>query len=79
MSRLPKLKVKTLPGDSNEEIRDVEQAKDFPFLLFDSLILVEGQTVTSYDELLQIAKQDSYQDRKFLNVMILNYSLPDGG
>jgi len=79
MSKLPKLRVKTFPSDSNEEIRDFEGAKDFPFLLADSLILVEGQAITSYEELFQVAMQDSYRDREFLDVVILNYSLPDGG
>ena len=79
MSNLPKLRVKVFPEESNEPIQNIEQAKEFPFLLADSMILVEGQTVTSYEELLQVAQQDTNRNKEFLNVMILNYSLPDGG
>ena len=79
MSNLPKLRVKVFPEESNEPIQNIEQAKEFPFLLADSMILVEGQTVTSYEELLKVAQQDTNRNKEFLNVMILNYSLPDGG
>lgn len=79
MSELPKLRVKTYPEDSDDEIRDFEKAKEFPFLLNDSLILVEGQAITSYDEFLQLAARDSYRNNEFLDVVILNYSFPDGG
>ena len=74
--RLPKLKVKTFPGDSEEDIRDFEQAKDLPFL--DVFIFIEGQRVNSYEEFVKVAAQDSYQDRKFLDVMILSAGLVDG-
>ena len=79
ISELPKLRVRTYPENSDDEIRDFEKAKEFPFLLNDSLILVEGQVITSYEEFLQLAVQDSYRDNEFLDVVILNYSIPDGG
>ena len=79
MAKLPKLHVKSFPAEMEEDIRDFEQGKEFPFLLNDSLILVEGQAITSYDELVKIAAQDSYRNRELLDVVILNYSLPDGG
>ncbi len=76
-SRLPQLKVKTFPGESGEDIRDFEQAKDLPFL--DVFIFIEGQRVNSYDEFLKVANQDNLQDRAFLDVMILSAGLVDGG
>ena len=77
MPKLPKLKVKTFPGYSSEEVRDFEQAKDLPFL--DVLIFVEGQRINSYEEFVQLAAQDSYTDKEFLEVMVLSAGLIDGG
>lgn len=79
ISELPKLRVRTYPENSDDKLRYFERAKEFPFLLNDSLILVEGQVITSYDEFLQLAAQDSYRNSEFLDVVILNYSIPDGG
>ncbi len=76
MPQLPKLRVKTFPG-SSEETRDFEQAKDLPFL--DVLIFVEGQRINSYEELVQLAAQDSYQNKESLEVMVLSAGLVDGG
>ncbi len=77
MPRLPKLKVKMFPEHSGEEVRDFEQAKDLPFL--DNLIFVEGERINSYEEFVQLATQDSYQNREFLEVMVLSANLIDGG
>ena len=74
---MPKLKVKTFPGESGEDIRDFEQAKDLPFL--DVFIFIEGQRVNSYDEFLNVANQDDCRNRSFLDVMILSAGLVDGG
>lgn len=76
-SKMPKLKVKTFPGESGEDIRDFEQAKDLPFL--DVFIFIEGQRVNSYDEFLSVANQDDCRNRSFLDVMILSAGLVDGG
>jgi len=67
MSKLPKLKVK-LRGLS-DDIRDFEQGK---YLLFCDhvLILVEGQVINSYEELVQLAAQDGYKDKEFLEVLV---------
>jgi hypothetical protein len=67
MSKLPKLKVKFL--GLREEMRDFEQGK---YLLFSDsvLILVEGQVVRSYEELVQLAAQDRYKDKESLEVLI---------
>ena len=79
MSELPELRVRTYPEDSTDKIRNLEKAKEFPFLLNDSLIQVEGQAITSYEQFLQLAGQDSDRNNEFLDVVILNYSIPDGG
>ena len=76
MSKLPKLKVKVFPGYSTEEVHDFEHAKDLPFP--DAPIFVEGQRISSYEELVQLAAQDSYKDKEFLEVVITPL-LPAGG
>ncbi len=71
MSRLPKLKVKRIPfGYSNEEICDFEQAQNFSYAQ-GTFVMVEGQVVNSYEELVQLAAQDDYKDREFLEVMLV--------
>ncbi len=72
MPELPKLKVTTWScGYQCEEIRDFEQAKDF--LNFDStsLVTVEGQVLSCYDQLIRLAAQDCYKDKELLNVVLL--------
>ncbi len=76
MSRLPKLRVKTFPG-AEEELCSFEQGKDLPFL--DVLIFIEGKRVSSYEELVQVADEDTYRDRESLEVMVLSAGLFDGG
>jgi hypothetical protein len=68
ISHLPKLKIK-LPSDyPAEDVCELEQAK---YLLnFDrGIILVEGQRVYSYDELVQLASQDKYKNKEFIEVV----------
>ena len=69
MSKLPKLKVKRFYGWPAEETRDFEQAQHF---LFDeqSVVLVEGQIITSYEELVQLAAQDRYKGKEFLETSL---------
>jgi len=78
MSKLPKLKVKRT-WNPVEETHDLEQARH---LLFsreaDMLVMVEGQTVNSYEELVQLAAQDNYKDKEFLEV-VLAPLWPGGG
>lgn len=76
MSKLPKLRVNwPVGGYPSEDIRDFEQAKYFPFggQVF---ILVEGQLINSYEELVQLATQECYQDKEFLEVLLAE---PIGG
>ena len=76
MSKLPKLKLKMTDG--HEEIHDLEEAKniypDWRFNHgFETTVLVEGQAVNSYEELVQLATQDKYKDKKFLEVVLLSF------
>ena len=70
MTKLPKLKVKGLGWDVSKEICDFEQAKYFPFG-HDVVIVVEGQVIRSYDDIIQLVAQDRYKDKEFLEVMFL--------
>lgn len=70
MTKLPKLKVKGLGWDVSEEIRDFEQAKYLPFG-HNLIIVVEGQVIESYEDLVQLAAQDRYKNKEFLEVMFL--------
>ena len=75
MSRLPKLKIKLPLGYPSEDVCDLEQAKYR--LNFDAgIFLVEGQRVHSYDELVQLATQDKYKNKEFLEIELL---LIEGG
>jgi len=69
MSKLPKLKVKLLIGRMSEDVRDFEQAKYLPFCQHVQ-IFVEGQLINSYEELVQLAAQDSYKAKESLEVVV---------
>ena len=72
MSELPKLKLKKPYGYPFEEIRDCKQAQYFLFNYgTDAIVMVEGQVITSYEELLQLATRDCYKDRDSLEVVLL--------
>ena len=72
MSRLPKLKLKKPFGYPLEEIRDFEQAQYFLFSYGASaIVIVEGQEINSYEELVQLAAQDRYKDKELLEVELL--------
>jgi hypothetical protein len=67
---LPKLKIK-LPGSySGEEVLDLEEAR--ALLNFDDgVITVEGKTVHSFDELMEIANRDTNKNKEFLQAALL--------
>jgi len=72
MSRLPKLKLKKPFGYPFEENREFEQAQYFLFSYGDSAtVMVEGQVINSYEELVQLAAQDCYKDKESLEVLLL--------
>ena len=78
MSKLPKLKVRRT-WNPVEETHDLEQARH---LLFsrgaDMLVIVEGQMVNSYEELVQLAAQEPYKDKESLEV-VMTPLWPAGG
>lgn len=71
MSKFPKLKIRRPCAYPAEEIRDFEQVKYFLFSYGpNTIVIVEGKVVNSYQELIQIAIQDRYKDKEFLEVML---------
>ena len=80
MSKLPKLKIIGPFRYEGGEIHDVEQAKDVLFRTNDipMLIIVEGQSIHSYQELIQLASQEHNKDKEFLEVEELPIILSGG-
>jgi hypothetical protein len=70
MSRLPKLKIKLPFGNESEDVCELEQAK-YCLNFDEGVFLVEGQTVHSYDELVQLANQNNYKNKEFLEVVLV--------
>ena len=70
MSELPKLRFKTPEG--NEEIHSLEEAKS---LLFNwgVLVVVEGQLINSYEELVKLAGQNSCMNKESLEVTLIPF------
>ncbi len=78
MSKLPKLKVRTIrEGKLVEEVVDFERAKYLA--LADAITLVEGHRIISYEELVQLVAQEEYMNREFLEVVVLPMEVPSGG
>jgi len=78
MPALPKLKI-TRAWDPTQEVRDLEQARDSLFAHGSSMvILVEGRSIVSYEELVQLVRMDEYKDREFLEVVLIP-DWPAGG
>ena len=78
MSELPKLRIKWLTQPFRE--KDVEFEKARSSLPFDSpyttSITLEGQVIKSYDELVQLASDERYRGKPFLEVVVI---APVGG
>lgn len=71
MSKLPKLKVKCAFAHPVEQTCDLEQAKELVFGHGPGiLVIVEGQLVRSYEELVKLAAQPCYKDKELLEVMV---------
>ena len=67
MPRLPKIKIMLPPGYPDEDAFELEQARYR--LNFDGgMILIGRQKVKSYDELIQLATQDKYKDKEYIEV-----------
>jgi len=71
MTALPKLRVR-LPSDHEpQDVYSVEEARyRFNWGCDPFLVVVEGQYVSSFEELLDLARQDRFKDREFLEVEI---------
>ena len=70
MANLPKLKVTKLNGE--EEIQDIEKWEKFTFDI-GVMVVVEGQGITSYEELLKLASQAPYKDKALLDMRVLPF------
>ena len=70
MSGFPKLKVTHwIDGKTSQEIIDFEQAPHFLFN-YDVMVVVEGEVIRSYEELVRLASQARFKDRDFLDVQL---------
>jgi hypothetical protein len=70
MSGFPKLKVThIIDGQRSEEMIDFEQAPQMLFN-YDVIVAVEGEVIRTYEELVQMASQDRFKDREFLEVQM---------
>ena len=70
MPTFPKLKVTHwVDAQPSQEMIDFEQA---PYFLFnyDVIVAVEGEVVYSYEDLVQLASQDRFKGRDFLEVRL---------
>jgi hypothetical protein len=78
MTAPPKLKI-TKSWEPTQEVRDLVQARDSLFAHGPGMIiLVEGQSIVSYEELVQLVHRDEYKDKEFLDVVMVPAS-PVGG
>ena len=72
MSGLPKLRV-TTTQDSEVKIIDLEQAGHiFSNPGADMVVVVEKQMVNSYEELVQLASQEKYRDKEYLELTVIS-------
>jgi len=70
---VPKLRIKPTSQKVAEEVCTLEQMKyRFNWGHEPFLILVEGQIIGSYEELIELAKQDRFEDREFLEAEVQN-------
>jgi len=64
---MPKLLIKVF-GDPGEDICELEEAKyllDFA----GQIIVIDGQQIRSYDELVNIASQEKYKNQELIEVV----------
>ena len=70
ISEMPKIKIKLPPGYPEEEPFALEEAKtriNFECGIF----FVDGNRLTSYDDLVQIASQEKYRGQDCLEIVAL--------
>jgi hypothetical protein len=64
---MPKLLIKVF-GDPGEDIYELEDAR-YLFNFADQIIVIDGQNVRSYDELVKSVSQGKYKDQEFVEVV----------
>ena len=64
---MPKLLVKVF-GDPGEDICELEEAR-YLLVFADRIVVVDGQDVHSYEELVKVVSQDKYRDQEFVEVV----------
>ena len=64
---MPKLLIKAF-GDPGEDICGLEDAK-YLFNVAHQLVVIDGQPVRSYEELVKIAAQEKYKDQELIEVV----------
>jgi hypothetical protein len=69
ISDRPGLKIKYF-GSTAEDSCDLDQGR-YIFNLDEGIILADGRTVQTYAELVELAAQDKYKDKNFIEIMIL--------
>ena len=73
MSRLPKLRIKQPSQKMAEEICSLEQMEyRFNWGHEPFLIVVEGEPIGTYEQLKELAQQDRFKDKEFLEVEVKN-------
>ncbi len=66
---LPKLRIKLPSSHEADDICDLQEAEHrFNWGHEPFLILVEKQPISSYEELIEFVKRNSFKDREFLEV-----------
>ena len=64
---MPKLLVKVF-GNPGEDIYELEHAK-YLFDFANQIIVIDGQNVRSYNDLVKIVSQPKYKDQEFIEVV----------
>jgi len=71
LANLPELKInKTAWSNEPEIMVPFEQAKLFPYQE-ELIIVAEGKQINSYDDLLKLALQEQYRNKKYIEVVFL--------
>jgi len=78
MTALPKLRIRFPSANTAPEICNLEEAQyRFNWGIEPFLIAVEGQFINSFEDLIELTKQDLFKSREFLEVELFPWL--DGG
>jgi hypothetical protein len=70
ITKLPKIKIKLPPGYPAEDAFELEESKS-RLNFRRGMILVDGQRVKSYAELVRLVSQDKYKNKEFVEVDVI--------